>query len=46
MRFIVHFPEQTIIIDSETYHGHCNDKETAEFYASSRVVADSVEEEL
>lgn len=41
MKFVVHFPEQTIEVDD--MDGHCTDKESAEFFASSKVEADSVE---
>jgi hypothetical protein len=44
MRFIVHFTEQTIEVDD--HDGHCLDKESAEFFASPRVIADKIEVEL
>jgi hypothetical protein len=44
--FKVHFKEQTIEIDGSDYSGHCETPEEAEFYAVSRLEADSVEVEL
>jgi hypothetical protein len=41
MRFIVHFPEQTIEIDDIDHR--CYDKRSAEFIATSMIEADSVE---
>jgi hypothetical protein len=41
MKFVVHFPEQTIEVDD--HNDHCMDKRSAEFFATSTVVADSVE---
>ena len=43
MIYKIHFPEQTIEINDEDYDHRVENREIAEFYASGKVIADSVE---